>query len=254
MRRFYLEKVNKKNGYCIITGSEARHITKVLRMVSGDRFVLMVGEGKRFQALIESIESDKIIVTLEKRLPAPSPSPIEIILCQSILRSNPMDHLIQKTSELGVNRIIPFSSTRTIVRLKGERADSRLRHWRKIAQSSAKQSDRFTPITVETPMGFHGMINGFKNADALKIIMWEEETSRDLKNLLKKSLKTQKIVYIVGPEGGFTREEIDYAMDSGFISISLGNRILRAETAAITITAITQYEWGDLGVSIKLHG
>lgn len=253
MRRFFIEKINIKSGYCLISGSEARHITKVLRMGRGDRFILMVGEGKRFQALIESIESDKIYVTLEKDLPAPPPSPIKIILCQSILKSNPMDYLIQKTSELGVNRIIPFSSTRTIVRLRGERAENKVRHWRKIAQSSAKQSDRISPAIVNPPTGFHEMIDEFKNTDALKIIMWEEETTIDLKGILQKEPSRKNVLCIVGPEGGFAQDETDYAKNAGFLSVSLGNRILRAETASITITAIIQYELGDLGVSIKPH-
>lgn len=249
MRRFYIEKIKKKDSSCIISGSEARHITKVLRMGKGDRFILMDGKGRRFQALIKSVESGQVHVTLEKDLPAPPKPPLEITLCQSILKSNPMDYMIQKTSELGVNRIIPFSSSRTVVRLKGDRAENKLRHWRQISRSSAKQSDRSVPAVIEPLIDFHEMIDGFKNADVLKIILWEEEDLRGLKSVLQYTSTTPKVICVVGPEGGFAGEEIDYTKEAGFISISLGNRILRAETAAITITAIIQYEWGDLGKS-----
>ena len=106
MRRFFVEEIREIDGTCSITGSEAKHITKVLRMKTGDRFVLMDGKGARFQVTIESATPREVQVVLGKPMPKPPPSPVQIMLCQALLRSRQMDYLIQKTSELGVDRII----------------------------------------------------------------------------------------------------------------------------------------------------
>ena len=108
MKRFFLHTIEENQKACIITGPEAGHIIKVMRMREGDRLILMDHTGKRFQAKIVSSKSDRVTVNLEKELPSPPASPVEIIICQSILKSRAMDYLIQKTSELGVGTIIPF--------------------------------------------------------------------------------------------------------------------------------------------------
>ena len=118
MRRFFVEEIKIKDNSCTIKDPEARHIAKVLRMKHGDRLILMDDKGKRFQGLIESVGMHGVRVTIEKPLPAPIPSPVEITLCQALLRSQPMDYIIQKTSELGVQRIIPFTSERTVVPIR----------------------------------------------------------------------------------------------------------------------------------------
>ena len=248
MRRFFVEKIDAKQALFSITGSEAKHISRVLRMGPGDRFILMDGEGARFLALIESAGSREVRVFLEKPLPEPAPSPVEIILCQALLKSRKMDYLIQKTSELGVDCIIPFSSERTVVRLKKERLSGRIKHWREIARSSAKQSDRAVPAQIEGLVPFNELVAKWKEEDALKIVLWEEEGSKDLKGVLRESTLQKKFIGIVGPEGGFSRQEIEAAKDAGFVAASLGNRILRSETAAITVVAVVQYEWGDLSL------
>jgi 16S rRNA (uracil1498-N3)-methyltransferase len=112
LRRFFIEHIRTKGRFCSITGSEARHISRVLRMAPGDRFVLMDGHGAWYQALIEAVGAHEVRVLLEKSLPAPPPSPVNIVLCQALLRSRPMDYTVQKTSELGVDCSIPFSSKR----------------------------------------------------------------------------------------------------------------------------------------------
>jgi 16S rRNA (uracil1498-N3)-methyltransferase len=246
LRRFFVEEIRESDGTCSITGSEAKHITKVLRMKTGDRFVLMDGKGARFQVTIASATPREVQVVLGKPLPKPPPSPVQIMLCQALLKSRQMDYLIQKTSELGVDRILPFSSERTVISLRKDRALGKLRHWREIAQNSAKQSDRNIPAEIETLSPFKELVTQEKWKDALKVILWEQERSQDLKNLLKVFSPVEKFVGMVGPEGGFTQEEIGVARDAGFVPVSLGNRILRSETAAITMVAIIQYEWGDL--------
>ena len=249
MRRFFVEEIEARDGSCLIVGPEARHISKVLRMKPDDKFILMDGNGVRFLASIKTVSPQEVRVALVKPLSAPPPSPVQIILCQALLKSRKMDYLIQKTSELGVNKFLPFLSERTVANLRKDRADNKLRHWHEIANSSATQSDRTTPAQIGPLSSFRKLVGGWKEEGTLKVILWEEEGAKDLKAVLRESGPGKTVVGIVGPEGGFSKEEIRTARDAGFISVSLGRRILRAETAAVTLIAILQYEWGDLSLS-----
>ncbi len=248
MRRFFVERIDSEQTSFSITEPEARHISKVLRMGPGDRFILMDDKGARFQALIESAGSREVRVFLEKPLPEPPPSPVEIILCQGLLKSRKMDYVIQKTSELGVDCMSPFSSERTVVKFKKDRLPGRMKHWREIARSSAKQSDRVVPAQIEGIVPFSELVFKWKEEDSLKVVLWEEEETKDLKGLLRESSIKKRFIGMVGPEGGFSRQEVEAAKDAGFVSVSLGHRILRSETAAITMVAVVQYEWGDLSL------
>ena len=245
MRRFFVEKIWENNGICSITGSEAKHISKVMRMKPGDRFVLLDGNGRRFQVCIDTVTSKAIQVIMEKPLPGLPHSPVNITLCQALLKSRAMDYLIQKTSELGVDRIIPFISERTVVKYKKESFSNKMRHWQEISVSSAKQSGGL-PAEIETPVSMMQLEEEWKGEDVLKVVFWEEEGATDFKTLLKASRPAKNLVGMVGPEGGFTRKEIDACTDAGFVPVSLGHRILRAETAAMIMVAIVQYELGDL--------
>jgi 16S rRNA (uracil1498-N3)-methyltransferase len=248
LRRFFVEAPIEPDQPCAITGSEARHILKVLRMGPGDRLVIMDGRGALFEALIQSATRQEVTVIPKMRLPQLPPSPVETILCQSLLKSDSMDYLIQKTSELGVDAIFPFFSQRTVVHLAEGRSVDRLSRWNKIGKSAAKQSGRTAPVRIATPSPFEELTAAWKTETGLKAIMWEGERKRDLKALLKDSSRTDRFIGIIGPEGGFSEEEVERAENAGFIPVSLGNRILRSETAAMTLVAIVQYEWGDLAL------
>jgi 16S rRNA (uracil1498-N3)-methyltransferase len=247
MRRFFVEEIKEKDGYVVISGPEARHISRVLRMNRGDHFILMDKKGNRFEAVIESFRPKELSVRLTGVLPIPTSPPVDIILCQSLLKSRAMDCLIEKSSELGVNKIIPFFSERTVIRYAQYSSVNRARRWREIAQGAAKQSDRIRPAQIDLPVSFREVCERFQNDDAMKVILWEREESRDLKRHLRAHTSSARFIGMVGPEGGFTSTEIDMARKVGFIPVSIGRRILRSETAAVTLVAIVQYEWGDLG-------
>jgi 16S rRNA (uracil1498-N3)-methyltransferase len=157
-----------------------------------------------------------------------------------------MDWVIEKASELGVDSICPFFSERTVIHAGKSDLTDRLRHWQKVAQSAAKQSDRLKPAEIDPPQAFKGLLKRLEGNEGLKAILWEAEEAEDLKGLIKKSSLAREFVGVVGPEGGFSAAEVQSATRGGFQSVSLGRRILRAETAAITLVAIVQYEWGDL--------
>lgn len=249
MRRFFLEEIIREaDGSCVIKGREARHISKVLRMGRGDRFILMDRHGDRYEASIESVGRTEVVVRLSEKLREPVTPDLDITLCQAVLKSGPMDYMIEKTSELGVARIIPFVSERTVVSFDSKGTENKLRRWKEIAVSAAKQSDRFAPAEIAQPHTFMDVLGKQQNNDFLKVILWEREDSRDLKELLDKSASCPGFIGMVGPEGGFSAGEVDAAAQAGFIPVSLGRRILRAETAAMTLVAVVQYEWGDLSL------
>ncbi len=248
LRRFFVDKIRAKDRTCTITGAEAKHIAVVLSMGPGERLILMDSDGSRFQGIIESISSREVRIRLEKSLPKPPSSPIEIILCQAILKSRPMDYLVQKTSELGIDLILPFVSERTVIRLDKGRLANKMRHWREIAYNAAKQSNRRRPVKIESVCVFKELLAKLEGQKALKMVLWEEEEKRDLRNLLESYPRVKKFIGIVGPEGGFDQSEIATASVAGFTPVSFGNRILRSETAAIAMVSVIQYEWGDLSL------
>jgi 16S rRNA (uracil1498-N3)-methyltransferase len=247
LRHFFVDEISAVDNTVVIAGPEARHILRVLRLGRGNHLVLIDRTGARFQAVIVGTDRKQVTVRIERALPTPPPSPVRIVLCQSLLKSHPMDYLIQKTSELGVDTLIPFISGRTVVRLPPERAADRLRHWREVASNATKQSGRDRTLVIQPPVALPELIEAVRRDAALKVVFWEEEGSTDLKRLLGESPQRQAFVGMVGPEGGFTEEEVVAAKEVGFIPASLGYRILRSETAATAVAAIVQYAWGDLG-------
>jgi len=246
MRRFFTERIRPDGDRVCLGPPESGHISRVLRMGPGDRLVLMDGTGARYEAVISSARPDRVELRIEKALPPPPAPPIEITLGVSLLKSGPMDFLVQKASELGVRRIRPFVARRTVVRPPGPRVENRLRHWREVSRNAAEQSDRSLPAEVSAPVPLEDLLEEFGGGGYLKLLLWEGERTADLKGVLGSREPSGTVVALVGPEGGFTDEEVHASRESGFIPVSLGRRILRAETAGIAVTALLQYEWGDL--------
>ncbi len=252
MRLFYAEDIKDGQKRYIITGSEARHIYKVLRMRSGDELLLMDQNGNRYRCVIEDIRHGKVYVLIKEKLLPPPSSPVHITVCISLIRSDPMDLVIQKASELGAEVVQPFYSERSIVRIAEDKIEHRLRHWKEVAKNAAKQCGRPKPIQVLPPILLKELLAQDWEKDLLRLFLWEQERETSIKDVLRSTEKVDKIVGVIGPEGGFTLEEARLLKEKGFISVSMGGRILRAETAAIAFVALCQYEFGDLGLSYDM--
>ena len=243
-RLFFIDSKNIIDNQISISNTALRHITKVLRIGVGDKIWIADERKKRY--LIELTDANhkkaqgKILETKE----AAEPPAIEIILLQSILKGEKMDMLIQKATELGVSKILPLISERTIIKVKSPGKEKR---WQSIAKEASQQSGRwevpeFAPVTC-----FEDVFEKIGVID-FGLILWEGEQENRLKDVLERypdSIK--KICVFIGPEGGFTEKEIGLAKEKGFISVSMGDLILRAETATITIIGILQYEFGNIG-------
>jgi 16S rRNA (uracil1498-N3)-methyltransferase len=246
MRRFFIRDVPGEGSPIALTGKEANHILNVLRMKRGDTMSVMDGKGHLFEGIIEEIHRKGVRVNIIKALPSPAPSLIEIHLGQALIKSRPMDLLIQKATELGVASITSFTSERTAVRMSDDHLSRKMAHWQEIMKAACKQSGRSDLPTLNPPQAFEELIRDDPHHGMLKVLLWESEKKADLKGLLRSTGKQRHIVAAVGPEGGFTPREIRLAKDAGFHIVSLGSRILRSETAAITLVSVIQYEWGDL--------
>ena len=248
MRRFFVENIVPTGGFLSITGKEARHIRNVLRMKKGEMLILMDREGQSFEATIREVHYKEVKVKITKTIPPLPSSPVKISLAQALIKSHPMEYLIQKVTELGIHSIHPFYSERTVIQLKSAHLKNKMDRWMEIMKSACKQCGRVTLPDLNTPLLFEEMIKDAPDTKTLKILLWEDEDKVDLKRLLTSMSSAPHVFVIVGPEGGFTLNEINLAKDAGFHIVSLGNRILRAETAAVSLLSIIQYERGDLNL------
>ncbi len=246
MRRFFLQNIDPESVPIVIKGAEARHMIRVLRMMPGEEIVLIEGGGRRFRATIRDVRRGCVTVDIISELPGIMPSPVKITLAQALIRARRMDIIIEKCTELGVNTIIPFLSSRSIIRMDKHKHESRLKHWQGVAISAVKQSDALTPPEITQVMDFRDMLDNLKERHATKVILWEQDKRISIKKILTEREKRDHFIGIVGPEGGFSKAEIQWAKESGFIPATLGRRILRAETASISMVSLVQYEWGDL--------
>lgn len=246
MRRFFVEEIDCETDEVVIRGREARHISSVLRMGRGDRLRLMDGEGHHFLAVILEAGKRGVRARIESRISPLQPSSVKTIICQALLKGDHFEYVIQKTSELGVSAVIPFFSDRTVVRLNQKGLESRMKRWAEIARESAKQSGRDFPMPIEPPVDFTELVPRWSGSPCARLLLWEDEERCDLKGFLRALEPVKMITALVGPEGGFTGAEVQLAGEAGFSIVSLGDRILRADTAAVALAAILQYEAGCL--------
>ncbi len=248
MKRFFVEKISDGEKTVLITGKELHHLRDVLRLKKSDEVTVFDGKGGEFIGRIETLSRNEAHIVIEKRSQVLRESRFEIILCHGIAKGEKMDIVIQKATELGVSKIIPFVTPRVVSRLKGEQIARKTQRWQHIAVEAVKQCGRSIVPQIEEPVTFMEILRRYPMSDKnrFKIIPWEGERKNNLKDILKTG-KFSGCVVLIGPEGGFSDEEICEATKTGFLPVMLGPRILRTETAGIAIMAILQYELGDIG-------
>ena len=245
MPRFYVPQPQILNGVLKVEGSEVKHIRKVLRLKAGDQVIIFDGLGKEYAGIIVEEESSSVMIKIQNIFFSKKDSPLEVTLAQSLLKGEKMDFLIQKATELGVKEIIPFFSSRSVPLLEKSRRLKRLHRWERIAIEASKQCGRGVVPKIESLQDYSEMLQT-ASPDTLRLILWEREGIK-LKEILDRLEEKTKIFFIIGPEGGFSQEEVGEAKKVGFIPVTLGTRILRAETVSLCLLSILQYERGDIG-------
>ncbi|MBU8911279.1 MAG: 16S rRNA (uracil(1498)-N(3))-methyltransferase [Desulfobacterales bacterium] len=243
MQKFIIQKINSIPSKAKIKGQDAKHISKVLRLNKGDRIGVTDGDGKDFTAVITFISPAGIELDIIDKYDSLTESPIDITLCSGMLKDKKMDLVIKHLTQLGIQKWIPFFCERSIPTPDAKRMENRRKRWETIAGESLKQCRRSRLPRIAMPLTFEKLLNQSASYD-LKIAFWEKATQR--LNTLEKTSSNKKILILVGPEGGFSKNEISSAVEKGFLSYSLGPRILRAETASIASCTLIQHILGDI--------
>ena len=237
MYNFFVETENKKDDRYFITGSDFNHIKNVLRMSVGEQFLVSCDDASDL-CEIEAIEADTIIAKIVEKNYQNTNLKVNIHLFQGLPKSDKLELIIQKAVELGATSVTPVSMKRSIVKIDDKKKKSKVERWQSIAEAAAKQSKRTAIPEVREVMSYKEMLNEAKNLDLLLVPYECAEGMTATKDALSKIKSGMSVGIVIGPEGGFEQKEIDAALEIGGKVISLGSRILRTETAAITTIAM----------------
>lgn len=242
MRRLFLKGVLADE--VTITGDDAAHLMYAMRAKAGDEVTLVDDHGAVGRMELTAFTQDSVTMRLVERLDADTESPIDIELAQCLLKGDKFELVIQKAVELGVTRIQPLASRNCVVRYEGKKAAAKRERWQKIAEEAAKQCGR-TRVPEVLPM--LPLTEWLDARQGTLLFCYENEEQQPIKTALRALPdNTGTIIALIGPEGGFTLDEAAAIEAAGGQSVTLGPRILRAETAAIAAMSIVQYEKGDL--------
>ena len=226
---------------CQLDDNAANHVGRVLRMQAGQALLLFNGDGHDYHATITEAGKKHVLVAVTEAAENETESPLRVVLAQTLSKGDRMDYAVQKAVEMGVSEIVPLTTERCDVKLKGDREDKRLRHWQQVAISAAEQCGRARVPEIQPVMTVQQWLEHARACD-LRLVL-HHRTERSLNTLEKPS----SIALMIGPEGGLTAEEIALAEDNGFLPVALGPRVLRTETAPVAAIALCQWLWGDIG-------
>lgn len=243
MPRFFTENA-PQDGYLLLTGEDARHIAKSLRMQPGEELTVCDGHGIDHACVIEQVDTDTVRARVCRTQPSVSEPRMRVTLYMALPKNDKMELIVQKTTELGVTDIVPVLTARCVSRPDARTLEKKIDRWSKIAAEAAKQSGRGRIPRVHPALGLGEALAAAAQAD-VALLLYECEREHGLRAAL--TARTPCTVSVlVGPEGGFAPEEARQAQDAGLVSVSLGPRILRCETAPIAALACILYECGDL--------
>jgi 16S rRNA (uracil1498-N3)-methyltransferase len=237
--RIYTDTPLQAGAEAQLDDNAARHVGRVLRMQPGQALSLFNGDGQDYRALIASAGKKNVTVQVEQPTANGSESALEIVLGQTLSKGDRMDYAVQKATEMGVSRIVPLSTEHCDVRLKSDREDKRLSHWRSVAISAAEQCGRARVPDILPVMNITEWLEYSRRCD-LRLVL-HHRTKQSLDSLAKPN----SVALMIGPEGGLSADEIAQAEKSGFLPIALGPRVLRTETAPVAAMALCQWLWGD---------
>lgn len=246
MHRFFVPQLYNEEMY--IEGVDARHISKVLRMQPGAQLQIVSDDGVSAVAEITAIDSERVTVRCLEKLAESHEPRVKLVLAQGLAKGEKMDFIIQKAVEMGAYSVIPVAMEHSVVRLDGAKAAKKVERWQKIAESAAKQSKRDIIPEVQPVQSMGEMLA--KCECQTKIIAYECEDRLSLKAALRAGEAAggiSELLLIIGPEGGISEGELEQARQAGAVPVSLGRRILRAETAGLVAISAIFYETGDLG-------
>lgn len=252
MHRFFISidnvlRDNASGPVALITDlDDIKHAVKALRIDIGEMVELCDTSGIEHICEVSEIETDRILCRIQSSAENKRESGLDITLFQGLPKADKLEMIIQKTTELGVNEVVPVQMKRSVSKWKNDKsAHKKIERWNRIAFEASKQSKRGRIPVVAEPIDLKGVTAKMKEFD-LVLVPYENESAGGLRALLSQHGEAKKIGIVIGPEGGFDQEEIAELTEAGAYSIKLGPRIMRTETAGVVTVALVQYELGDL--------
>jgi 16S rRNA (uracil1498-N3)-methyltransferase len=245
--RIYSPDALENKTACELGPDNLKYLKQVMRLKQGDKINVFDGFGQEFEAVIKDFSPKTVLIELGKRI-AQTDKKISITLAQAMPKAGKMDTIVKSAAELGADVIIPFDAARSVSRIAGEKSSLKVVRWQKIAGEAARCCHSSHIAKVSKVSSFADMLTS-ASGDALKLIFWEEESQKTIRDMLtdETCAATKDFFIVVGPEGGFSKDEVTMAKEGGFVSVSLGKQILKVETAAVAIISIIQYEKGIFG-------
>ena len=224
-----------------LDAGQARYLTRALRLRAGEKLTVFDGSGGEYQATIVQIDKGGVEIQTGVLLNSSTESSLQIRLLQGLSKGDRMDTVVQKATELGVQRISPLLTDHSVVKLDGERAIRRREHWQKIAQSACEQCGRNILPTIDEVIALNNWFDRARDDTSTRLI-FSPQASRPLSAAERPDAG---LTLLIGPEGGFSRAEYECAAAAGFSDVSLGPRVLRTETATLAAISVAQVLWGD---------
>jgi 16S rRNA (uracil1498-N3)-methyltransferase len=248
LTRVYVEAALTPGSVVELPSETASHLAKVLRARSGDELILFNGDGREFNGAIETVRGSRVSASIGDSRPVNRESPLSITLLQCVPRGDRMDFIVQKTTELGVARIVPVLSQRSVVRLDKSQAASKAVHWRAVAVSACEQCGRNRLPTIEAAQPLLNYLGESSPGTGPRLVLEPESAphANITADLGRAEAAIADAEIAIGPEGGFASDELEAFRVAGFSQIGLGPRILRAETAAIAAVVWLQARLGDM--------
>lgn len=236
-RIFIDAELQPKQSYSLDDNNLA-HLIRVLRMQEGDAIRVFNGRGLEYAASLEQVQKKSASFMVTTLIKEEAPAILQLHLGQVMSKGERMDFTIQKATELGISEITPLISERCDVRLKGDRQDKKLEHWQKIAISACQQSGRNYVPTIHPVQTLDEWLA--QRQEQVRLVLHPHQQQP-----LSEYQPPQSVALLVGPEGGFSEQEIEQCLNQGFDGLTLGPRILRTETAALAALSVLQFQWGD---------
>lgn len=244
MPKFFVERDTILDGKVALSAEDAHHARDVLRVRPGEKLTVSDFLNREYLCRVLSADAAGVLLQIEAEREVLSEPPFPITLLMALPKGDKPEFIIEKSVELGVQGVRFFTSRCTVVRCDEQSAAKKRLRYEKIAKNAAQQCGRGIVPTVHAVSTFDSEIERFRGSDALKILCYEKEEARTLKNLLDPAETPREIVFMVGAEGGFTEEEARRATDAGFLPVTLGRRILRCETAPLYVLSALSYRYG----------
>ncbi len=245
LTRLYVDAPLDPGGLLELPADAAAHVARVLRARDGDPVVLFNGDGREFESRIETVRGMRVAVAIGAAHAIARESPIALTLLQCLPRGDRMDWIVQKATELGVARIVPLVSRRSVVKLSATQAESKVAHWRAIAVAACEQSGRNRVPTIDAPRGLDEHL-GAIGAAGMRFVFDPDASPQAAPAARADAAAPTALDFAIGPEGGFEPQELDGLRIAGFHGVRLGPRILRTETAALAALVWLQTRFGDL--------